>query len=299
MKTPSGIVWLASFPKSGSSWFRIFLANLAAGENGPADINNLDECNGIANSRYEFEAATMLDSGLLSHDEIDNLRPRVYATIAADVTRPRWIKVHDAYTLTPDGEPMFGSCAACAAVYLVRDPRDVAVSLAYHYNMGIDDAIYLLSSPDSALDNCRTGMAIPLRQKLRGWNGHVRSWLDQTDMPVHTLRYEDLLADPVACFSAALRFAGKPAAKAEIERVMRDAEFTKLQRQENERAFAERMSHTAPFFRSGGPGHWREQLTAEQIARIEGVHAPLMQRLGYELSVVPRPATAADQRIAL
>jgi hypothetical protein len=299
MKTPGGIVWIASFPKSGSTWFRIFLSNLTAGENGPADINNLDERGGIASSREGFEAVTMLDSGLLTCDDIDNLRPRVYAAIAGDTTEQRWFKVHDAYTLTPNGEPMFSSCGARAAVYLVRDPRDVAVSLAYHSNTTIDHAIKFLNSTDAALCRERKGMPPQLRQKLHCWTGHVSSWLDQTDLPIHTLRYEDLLADPIACFSAALRFAERPATPAEIERAMYNAEFTKLQRQEEEKGFAERMSRTAPFFRSGGAGGWRDKLTAEQIARIEGMHAPMMQRLGYELSLVPRSATANDQMTAL
>ena len=288
MKTPSQIVWLASFPKSGNTWFRIFLANLAAGENGPADINNLDERGGIASDRDEFEAATLLDSGLISHDDIDRLRPRVYEQIAAEATEQCWIKVHDAYTLTPDGEPMFGTCAARAAVYLVRDPRDVAVSLAYHNNTTIDYAIKLMNTAESALAGGRKGMAPQLRQKLRGWKGHVTSWLDQTDVPVHTLRYEDLLADPVRYFSAALKFAERSATPAEIERAMHNAEFTKLQRQENEKGFAERMSRTAPFFRSGGAGGWRDKLSAEQVACIEQINAPVMQRLGYDLSIISR-----------
>jgi hypothetical protein len=299
MKTPSRIVWLASFPKSGNTWFRIFLANLAAGENGPADINNLDGRSGIASDRDEFEAATLLDSGLISHDDIDRLRPRVYERIAAETTEQCWIKVHDAYTLTPDGEPMFGTCAARAVVYLVRDPRDVAVSLAYHTNTTIDYAIKIMNAANSALCAGRKGLESQLRQKLHGWNGHVTSWLDQTDVPVHTLRYEDLLADPVACFTAALRFAERPATPAEIERAITNAEFTKLQRQEIEKGFAEGISPTAPFFRSGGAGGWRDKLTAEQISCIEERHGPIMQRLGYELSTTPRSATANDQRAAL
>ena len=299
MKTPSGIVWLASFPKSGSTWFRIFLANLRAGENAPADINNLDERSGIASDRNVFEAATMLDSSLLTYDEIDNLRPRVYAAIAAEEVGQRWIKVHDAYTLTPNGEAMFGSCAARAAVYLVRDPRDVAVSLAYHDNMTIDDTIKRMNFPDHAVCQGRKGMVLQLRQKLLNWSGHVTSWLDQTDVPVHTLRYEDLLTDPLAYFSAALGFAETTATPAEIERAMRNAEFTKLQRQEIDKGFAERMSRTAPFFRSGRAGGWRDKLTTEQISCIEERHGPIMQRLGYELSTTPRSATANDRRAAL
>src|SRR4051794_17975654 len=121
MRGPGGIVWLASFPKSGNTWFRIFLANLAAGEPGPADINRFAERGGIASSRHEFEAATMLDSGLMSHADIDCLRPRIYEAIAAEQTEQRWIKVHDAFTYTAAGEPLFGRGVARAAIYLVRD----------------------------------------------------------------------------------------------------------------------------------------------------------------------------------
>jgi aryl sulfotransferase len=298
MTAPAGIIWLASFPKSGNTWFRIFLANLAAGENGPADINDLDERGGIASSRHDFEAATLLDSGLISHDDIDRLRPRVYERIAAEATGQRWIKVHDAYTLTADGEPMFGRRTARAAVYLVRDPRDVAISLAYHNSTMIDDAITLMNAAEGVLCRGRKGMPPQLRQKLQGWSGHVTSWLDQTDVPVLALRYEDLAADPVAGFGAALRFAERPATEAEIERAIRHADFAELQRQESEKGFAERTSRTAPFFRAGRVGGWRGKLTAEQIERIEQVHAPTMRRLDYEPHGVHGGTRPADDQRA-
>ena len=57
MTVPSHIIWLASFPKSGNTWFRIFLANLTKGDAEPADINNLDERGGIA----ECPAAEIAD----------------------------------------------------------------------------------------------------------------------------------------------------------------------------------------------------------------------------------------------
>ena len=260
MTVPGGVIWLASFPKSGNTWFRILLANLTAGESGPADINNLDERGGIASSRDEFEAATMLDSGLLSHDDIDCLRPRVYEAIAAEASEQRWIKVHDAYTATPGGEPLLGRNVARAAVYLVRDPRDVAVSLAHHNSTSIDDAIKLMNAADSALCRGLKGLAPQLRQKLTGWSGHVTSWLDQTDVPVHTVRYEDLVAAPAECLGAALAFAGRSATPSDIERAVRHADFAELQRQESEKGFAERMSRTTPFFRGGRAGGWRETL---------------------------------------
>jgi sulfotransferase family protein len=299
MNAHSGILWIASFPKSGNTWFRIFLANLVAGANGPADINNLAEVGGISSNRHEFEAATLLDSSLISHDEIDRLRPRVYEWIAAAATEQRWIKVHDAYTLTPDGEPMFGTCATCAAIYLVRDPRDVVVSLAYYSNTTVDDTIELINSIGYGVCYGRNGMKSQLRQKMHDWSRHVTSWLDQTDVPVHVLRYEDLVADPFACFCAALRFAERRATDAEIERAIRYSHFTELQRQESEKGFAENSSRTSLFFRSGRASGWRDELSADQVARIEEAHAPTMRRLGYELSGVRKSATACDHRTAL
>ena len=283
MTAPGGIVWLASFPKSGNTWFRILLANLLAGQSGPADINNLDERNTIASSRHDFEAATMLDSGLLSHDDIDRLRPRVYEAIAAETSEQCWIKVHDAYTSTPGGEPLLGRNVARAAVYLVRDPRDVAISLAHHNNTAIDDTIKAMNAADSALCRGSKGLAPQLRQKLNGWSGHVKSWLDQTDVPVHTVRYEDLTAAPAKCFGAALEFVGRSATQAEIERAVRHADFAELQRQESEKGFAEGSSRNVPFFRSGRAGGWRETLTAPQADAIEQCHGAVMARLGYGL----------------
>ncbi|MEJ0043190.1 MAG: sulfotransferase domain-containing protein [Rhizomicrobium sp.] len=283
MTAPGGIVWLASFPKSGNTWLRIFLANLRAKNAGPIDINTLFEYGSIASSRVEFEAETLLDSGLLSHDDIDSLRPCVYRTMAAQSDELRWIKVHDAYTETVEGEPLLGRNTARAAIYLVRDPRDVAISLAFHINASVDEAIELMNAPDGALCLPRDGLMPQLRQKLTGWSGHVRSWLEQTDVAVHMTRYEDLVADPFAGFGAMLRFVEISATTEEIEHAVRSAQFAELQRQESESGFRERISLAAPFFRTGGIGGWRAVLTPEQVREIERCHGAVMARLGYEL----------------
>ena len=280
MAAPAGLVWLASFPKSGNTWFRILLANLAAGDGGPADINTLDRDGGIAGSRDLFEAATLLDSGLMPHDDIDALRPRVYDGLARDAAGLRWMKVHDSYTRLPGGEPLLGS-AARAAIYLVRDPRDVAVSLAHHNGTSIDAAIMLLNDPCGALCGGSTSSDSQLRQKLGGWSGHVASWLDQRSIPVHLTRYEDLKADTAAAFGAALEFVGDDAGSADIERAVRHADFQALQRREREAGFAERKPGASPFFRAGQAGAWREILSAEQRICIENANAAMMERLGY------------------
>jgi len=289
-------IWLASYPKSGNTWFRMLVANLSAKDK-PADINDLPERGGIASARGPFDYLTLIDSSLLTHDEIDCLRPRVYEELASgaqddEYDKPeqaplvRFVKVHDAYTRTPKGEPLLaGERGGGGAIVIVRDPRDVAPSLANHNRVDIDDAIALMTNRE-AVTCARPGrLDTQLRQKLPGWSGHVASWLDQTDIAVHLVRYEDLQADAVATFRKALDFAGRPATDEEITRATAYADFAELRQQEQDKGFSETPRRPGgPFFRRGRVGCWRDELTAEQVARIEIAHAPMMQRLGYELT---------------
>jgi len=220
----------------------------------------------------------MLDSDLLFPDDIDLLRPRLYDHIAAD-EGALWIKVHDAYNYLADGQPMLGT-APGAAIYLVRDPRDVAISFAHFSNVSIDDSIAFLGSTGKTLGRDRFGGPTQLRQRLLDWSGHVESWTQQTCVPVLAVRYEDLSADPVAEVSRAMQFAGQDVLEDDVERAVALTSFGALQRQEAELGFVEGPGAT-PFFRSGRPGGWREILSREQSRRVEDAHAAVMERFGY------------------
>jgi aryl sulfotransferase len=289
------MIWLASYPKSGNTWFRMLLANLAASDGAPADIN--DPVGGIASARTPFDNLLLIDSGLLTHDEIECLRPRLHEAwtqgetdrdeVHADDPGPvRYLKVHDAYGLTRNGEPLLGGRrGADGAIVIVRDPRDIAPSLANHHRYSLAAAISSMSDEAAAYCAKPDRLDRQLRQKLRGWSAHVASWLDQTDLPVCLIRYEDLQADTIGVLRRALAFVGHPASDDDIRRAAAHADFAELRRQEQAKGFIEGpVGPGGLFFRRGEAGAWREELTPEEIARIEAAHAPMMQRLGYELA---------------
>jgi aryl sulfotransferase len=233
----------------------------------------------------------LIDSGLLTHGEIERLRPRLHETLAADEDvdglRPahgvRFPKVHDAYTLTPEGEPLLaGRRGADGAVVMVRDPRDVACSLAHHHRSSIDDAIAFMNDADAGYSLVNKQQHAQFHQKLMRWSDHVASWLDQRDIPVHVVRYEDLQADTAATFAPAMGFAGRAVSAAEIKRAVAYSGFTQLQKQERDKGFRETPYPGATFFRRGAVGGWRDEFTPEQAARIEMDHGAMMQRLGYQ-----------------
>ncbi|MEG3124144.1 sulfotransferase domain-containing protein [Sphingomonas sp. GB1N7] len=293
------IVWLASYPKSGNTWFRLLVANLQ--QDAPVDINDMSERGGIASARHWFDNIMMFPAGLLTHEECDALRPRVYRAIAAEqeTQEPeeeaaetrfggvRFVKSHDAYTYISSGEPLLGGAAAASgAILIVRDPRDVAPSLANHNNQSVDEAIAFMGSATSSLSGRPDRQFTQLRQQLPTWAGYHLGWLDQTDIPLHVVRYEDLRADTAGVLREALAFAGITVSQADCEQAARFADFDALKQQESERGFREapRANPAAKFFRRGIAGGWRDELTTDQVARIEVDQAAMMARLGYALS---------------
>src|SRR3954470_6421397 len=64
------------------------------------------------------------------------------------------------------------------------------------------------------------------------------------------------------------------------------ADFAQLRQQEQDKGFREapRPFGGGDFFRRGKSGAWRDELTAEQVKRVEVDHADMMRRLGYELT---------------
>lgn len=277
----AGPVWLASYPKSGNTWLRLLLANLLCGQQGPADINDLGlKARNLVN-RGEIEEMTLIDSFLLTRGECDRMRPGLMEEAWREAAnQDLFIKLHDAYCRLADGTPMLGRPAR-AALYVLRDPRDVAVSLAFHTGNPIGKAVRQILSGST-----RMGGDEPhheqVSQSLLDWSGHVRSWTGQRDVPVHVLRYEDLRADTAGFFSRAVNFLGLTATADDVARAVSQSDFSALQRQEAEKGFRERRPEsTAPFFRAGRVGGWRDVLTPDQAAAIEAAHGAMMAEFGY------------------
>jgi aryl sulfotransferase len=274
------IVWLASYPKSGNTWLRLLLANLLSGKAEAADINEINLPGRDIVSRGNFEEITLVDSSLLTHGEVDALRPQVVEAITAGTEKDFFVKVHDAYRSLANGEPLLGR--ARAALYVLRDPRDVAISSSFHNGTSIEKAVALLNNPQTTLDKSGKRYISRVHQLIYDWSGHVESWMDQRDVPVHVIRYEDLHDAPAATLLKAADFLGLAVSAESVEHAVRCAEFSRLQRREQEAGFRERpIRSTAPFFRSGRAGGWREVLSLEQQQAITGAHRRVMERFGY------------------
>jgi len=276
-----GIVWLASYPKSGNTWFRTFLTNFLRDGETPAPINDLAG-GPIASARGVFDEALGYDSGELTAEEIDALRPEVYLHQAREAKETIYCKVHDAYTFLPDGRPLIPPEATAAVLYFVRNPLDVAVSFAHHGGHERFDRIIRQMARDEN-SFCETDATEPnqLRQKLLSWSGHVRSWIDAPGVRVRVVRYEDMKRQPEETFGDAVRFVGLPDDPVRLKKAIAFSRFEELRAQEEKTGFGEKMARAKSFFRKGEIGSWREALTPEQAARVIADQREVMGRLGY------------------
>ena len=301
------IVWLASYPKSGNTWLRAMLTNYLIENGEPASINALLGSS-IANDRELFSEFVGLDSSDMAPDDVLRYRPLFHELLARELAEPpaggcrypsqstgmlprgcgpAFIKIHDAYTHTRDGAALFPKSATAGVVYLVRNPMDVAVSYAYHRHRSIDDTVQWMNEPRAVESMVAGGITERLPELLTTWSGHVSSWLDQEALPVHVVRYEDLLADPMAGFGAILRFVGlgrddtSGNASSRLARAVDHAALPRLRAQEAESWFYGKPPMAPSFFRAGVAGAWRNALTPRQVQVLVDAHGPVMARLGY------------------
>jgi aryl sulfotransferase len=274
------ILWLASYPRSGNTWFRAFYTNLIMDKDTPARLDELD-ASYLASSRRLFDDYAGVEASDLTQDEIDRLRPRIYEIIARDAKETIPIKIHDACIQTANGDPLVPRRATWGAIYFLRNPLDVAVSFARFSACSIDKSIANMADESFRLGAGPNRIGSQFRQRLLSWNNHVTSWLSTWEDRVHVMRYEDMVLRPMETFSGAARFAQLPDDPARIQRALKFSEFGELQRQEKAQGFKEKPQNTAVFFRQGKVGSWRESLTTSQVQRLIADHGAVMKKFGY------------------
>ena len=280
MTTPKNIIWLASYPKSGNTWFRVFLSNLFNESTEPADINNLYETP-IASARQPFDEATGLPSSDLTFNEVDHLRPEVYRFQAKNADNIQFRKVHDAYTYLEDGSPLFPSDVSRAVIYFIRNPLDVLISFAHHSATSPASMVEVINDPGKAFGRSPRKLFNQLRQRLSTWGGHVKSWVDQKNIPVQVIRYEDMRREPQKTFQQAINFLPLNVREEDVQEALNKSDLSILQRQEKQKGFREKMIRTDSFFRKGKVGEWRDVLTGEQVEAVINEHKEVMKRFGY------------------
>jgi catechol 2,3-dioxygenase-like lactoylglutathione lyase family enzyme len=275
----AGIVWLASYPKSGNTWTRAFLHNLMmamSGEEGPQNINALNRYStGVIATAFYTEVLGFRP-GKEHRNEVAAARHEVQRRVVDEFEGLVFAKTHQALVMDR-GSTTINFAVTSGAAYIVRNPLDVVISYSHHIGRTIDDTIAIM-----AHEHAETGVTKKMVYEVySSWSTHVRSWTRNPHPAILVMRYEDMIADPAKSFGAFARHFLLDPTPAELADAIERSSFDKLQAQEEEAGFRERPKKSKRFFREGRTGQWKETLTPAQIDRIVRDHGEEMQRFNY------------------
>lgn len=273
------IVWLASYPKSGNTWLRAFLANLLADRRTPLEPSELREYGDAEALAPRFTELAGKSSTTLQAEELAALRMQVHDLIAQRARGTRLVKTHN-FNGSFDGHPLVNWRVSAGAIYVVRNPLDVAISMTRHFGLAVDDAIERLGDERVASINDESFVS----HFIGSWSTHVKSWADmavRAPGKVIVLRYEDLLEKPEKYFARAAKLVGLGHDKGRIGRAVRHANFQTLAALEKKHGFVEAVDEKTAFFNKGCANQWRDVLNREQVQRVVDEHREQMQRFKY------------------
>jgi estrone sulfotransferase len=240
-------VFLTSYPRSGNTWTRFLVGNYV----------------------HPSEPVTFLN--------VERLVPDMYKTadwVLRRRPRPRLLKSHESF-----------DARYRRVIYIVRDPRDVAIS-NYHWEMKLR----------SIAEGCPIEEFVPLWmsgnfwRRIGSWADHVNSWLAtrQGHEGFIMMRYEDLQANPQRELARVAQFIGMDPDPQRIDRAIElssAANMRKMEETQGQKWVA--TFHTRsdkPFVRKASSGGWRAVLPEKTVAYMEAHWGPIMKQLGYALS---------------
>jgi hypothetical protein len=250
-------IFLVSYPKSGNTWTRFLIANLAYPEKNP-DFTNINEL--------------VPDPEALSKRHL------------AKLPRPRILKTHQYY------HPLYQN-----VLFIVRDPRDVAVSEYYFHRKR---RVY---ADDFPIEEHVKQFVAGKTTLYGSWGENLSSWLVTRAESARflLLRYEDMIKNTTEELREIARFLGIEATPERLARAVDRSSADNMRKLEKEQAMAwsstRETRQDIPFVRAAKAEGWRKELPESAVELIEAAWGPVMQYLGYELS---KPQSSGGRKSA-
>lgn len=272
------IMWIASYPKSGNTWVRALLSNFLLENDSKKNI--FEKMMIIPSFPKKKFFKNIVDENILRKNYMELFKYFIKAQEKINADKKLHIlKTHNFYG-SVNGNKFTDKDNTIGSIYIVRDPRSVAVSYAHHSNISYEKSVELM------LNQTRLGLNDLYYPEARmSWNVHLNSWITNSQSNL-IVRYEDLLEKTPSVLKDILNFINLflkrkiEYNKKKILECINECSFKNLSSLEKNIGFAEKEKNNF-FFRSAKLDEWKSSLGKDLIKKIEKNFYKEMKKLKY------------------
>ncbi len=279
------IIWLSSYPKSGNTWLRSLISNYFFSKDGNFNFDLIKQIDSFPSPKFfrnyedKFEKPEDTSKYWIKEQEKINSLNKIF-----------FFKTHNALCKI-NGNKFTDINNTLAAIYIIRDPRNVVTSIANHYQITTQNAFDFMKDRNRGIiekeGNRYTGF-----QPLFSWDLHLKSWTENTLYPSLIIKYEDLITDTTFTFKKVLEFIKKiTKSKNDIDekkllKCVENCKFSNLKKMEEEKGFDESMldkktGNKITFFNLGEKNNFRDILEKNLIDEMNDYFKYQLKKYEY------------------
>ncbi len=277
------IIWLASYPKSGNTFLRSLITSYIYSESGNFNFDLLKKIKQFPTN--EFFENLGIDVGNKNQVSQNYINAQIEINKNNKIT---FLKTHSSFCKMFNKYNFTDLQNSLGVIYIVRDPRNVAMSFAHHNSKSVRNTIDLMINP------LATGNELnQVETYLGSWNFHYNSWkVFKQSNKYFLLKYEDLIIDTKNSFKQVLNFINNnlefpiSIEDRKIEKIIDQTKFSKMRNLEKKDGFDEakindNTGKIVPFFNLGPKNDWKKNLDGNSISIIEEYFKEEMIELNY------------------
>ena len=229
------IIWISSYPKSGNTFLRAMLSAFFYSKDG---IFKQDYLKNIAEFPRDFFKLKPSNNFLNEVKEYEAIQKKISNTNKEII----FLKTHLANLTINKIIPTINKDYSMCAIYIVRDPRNVILSLKNHYNLKIKECL-------SFLMNNKNFICIQNKDLSKGytpildWSSNYLSWKKQSNVNTIFIKFEDLIFNQENTFIYILnklkKFINLEIDQKKIDNIVKTTKFKYLRQLEEKEGFIE------------------------------------------------------------
>ena len=277
------IIWLASYPKSGNTWVRYFLASLIYSNQGKSGLDKLGYI-------MQYPKRDQFEKLVTNFDDFNQIKKN-WINSQNQINSDNKVKIFKTHhSLCSLGEDNFtDEKNTLGAIYIVRDPRNVISSILYHFNLSsTEEALNFIMEEKKFIGNMKNKVNYPLHTLIGSWKTNYNSW-KYIGKNFLLVKYEDLILSPNTEFGKIANYItnsiGIKFSEKQIKNSIEESSFKNLRNIEDKNGFIESIedlkNKKKKFFNLGPKNNWKKTLEKKFIDKIENSFNNEMKELGY------------------